>query len=221
MLSFGLAGISKAQYCNSFAMSKGMVLGYKNLDSKGKVTVFSKTTCYDTYTDSTDAIIYKVKTEITDANNAFMSSREYEMKCKDSKLEIDVESYADPNALNKFQNMAIEIDTDDMSYPNSLSIGQTLPDAEITITTVSRFSNAHDFKMRIMNREVISEESVTVSAGTFHCYKITYDMKLKSPVKKKFQVCEYISEGVGKVKTETYTKKGKISSSSLLVELKK
>lgn len=55
-------------------MSKGTVVGYKNMDAKGKVTGFSKTTCYDTATDSAGAIIYNVKTEISDANNAFMSS---------------------------------------------------------------------------------------------------------------------------------------------------
>jgi len=39
--------------------------------------------------------------------------------------------------------------------------------------------------------------------------------------KKKYNVVEYFSEGIGKIKNENYTKKGKLSSSSQLVELKK
>lgn len=218
LLVFGLTSILEAQYCNFFAMSEGMVLTYEDLDSKGKITSYTKTTCHDLVTDSTGAIIYKVKIEASDPNENFISSREYEMICDDGKLLIDVESYADPNALKKFQDMAIDIDTKDMSYPKALFVGQALPDAEITITTVSRFNNAHNYKLGISKRKVISQESVTVPAGTYECYKITYDMKFKSPIKKKYRVCEYISEGVGRVKTETYTKKGKLQSASVLVE---
>ena len=46
-------------------------------------------------------------------------------------------------------------------------------------------------------------------------------MEIKSASIKKFSVNEYISVGIGRIKTETFDKKGKLTSSNLLVELKK
>jgi hypothetical protein len=221
ILAFTMAGALKAQYCNFFPMSKGMVLGYQNLDSKGKVTSKTKTTCFDVSTDDSGATIYKVITGITDAKDVDISSRVYEMKCKEGKFYMDVASFADPNAMKEFQNMAINFDANDQVYPEVLSAGQALPDIKATISAAAEGDTVSTLAVTISNRKVVGTEKVTVPAGVFDCFKISYNMELKSSSEKSFIVNEYITVGVGRIKTESFDKKGKLASSSVLVELKK
>jgi hypothetical protein len=75
--------------------------------------------------------------------------------------------------------------------------------------------------VNISNRKVLGNETVTVPAGTFNCYKITYDVETKLMFKINTNVVEYINKGVGNVKTETYDKKGKMLSATVLSEVKK
>ncbi len=212
---------AKAQYCNFFAMTKDMVLSYQNFDSQGKETIKSQTTCLDVNTDNSGATIYKVKTEITDTTDVNLSFWEYELKCKDGRFFVNLGSFTDPELMKEYDDYDISIDTTGMEYPASFSAGQTLPDAKIAISRGGIGVTMKTFDVNVTNRKVVGVESVTVPSGTYDCFKITYDMKVKGLIKKRYNVAEYISEGVGRIKTETYNKKGKLMSSSLLVELKK
>ena len=75
--------------------------------------------------------------------------------------------------------------------------------------------------VKIINRKVVGNETVTVPAGTFECYKITYDMETKMMMKINSSVSEYINMGAGIIKTETHDSKGKILGTTILTELKK
>ncbi len=219
ILVFGLQSFSEAQYCNSFAMSKGMVLHYQNFDSKGEVTLSSKTTCLDVSTLSSGAVIYKVNTSVTDAKDVSLSFWEYEMECKDGRFYVSMGSFTDPELMKEYEDLDIYIDTTGMEYPAMLSESLALPDAKFEISKAEIGVTMKTYDVVISDRKVVGIESVTVPAGTFDCFKITYEMDVKDVFKKKYNVTEYISEGTGKIKTETYNRKGKLMSSSVLIEL--
>jgi hypothetical protein len=108
-----------------------------------------------------------------------------------------------------------------MVYPAGLSAGQTLPDANITVSASTGGVSILNLTVIITNRKVVGTESVTVPAGTFECFKITYDVETKMMFKVNATVTEYVNMGVGNVKTETFDKKGKPAGTTQLVELKK
>jgi hypothetical protein len=108
-----------------------------------------------------------------------------------------------------------------MMYPSGLSAGQTLDDASITISAGTGGVTIMNLTVKIINRKVVGPETVTVPAGTFDCFKITYDMETKMMFKINTSVAEYINMGAGNVKTETFDKKGKLIGSTVLTELKK
>ncbi len=218
-LVFGLTSVLEAQYCDFFPMSKNKVLSYQNFNHKGKITSKSKTTCNDVITDSTGATIYKVKTEISDADGSYISSRDYAMKCKDGKFYIDMVSYAGSEEMNAFHNMDVDVNTKEMTYPDELLPGTDLPDANITISTKPHGEETATLVILVTNRKVVSTDSVTVPAGTFECVKITYDMEIKWNSNAKYRISEYIALGEGKIKTETYSEKNKLESYSVLTEL--
>jgi len=220
MLAFVLAGISLAQDCGIYSMSKGMVFGYQNLDAKGKVTGTSRTTCIDVNQVGA-ATIFRVKSEFADDKNKNQSSREYDMRCEDGTFYVDMQNFIDPKSMEAFKDMEINVDGVDMMYPTGLSAGQALPDANITISAATGGISIMNMAIKITNRKVAGTETVTVPAGTFECLKITYDVETKMMIKISATVAEYINMGVGNVKTETFDKKGKLSGTTQLIELKK
>lgn len=220
MLAFVLSGISLAQDCGIYSMSKGMVFGYQNLDAKGKVTGTSRTTCIDVNQVGA-ATIFRVKSEFADDKNKNQSVRDYDMRCEDGTFYVDMQNFIDPKSMEAFKDMEINVDGVDMMYPAGLSAGQALPDANITISAATGGISILNMAIKITNRKVVGTETVTVPAGTFECLKITYDVETKMMIKISATAAEYINMGVGNVKTETFDKKGKLAGTTQLTELKK
>jgi hypothetical protein len=217
--AFVLSGVIYAQDCGYYSMSKGMVLAYQNLDAKGKVTGTNRTTCLDVSTLGSTTL-YKIKGEYADAKNN-LTTREFEMRCEDGNFYVDMQSLIDPKSMEGFKDMEISVDANDMMYPSVLTAGQVLPDANITISAATSGVNLMNMVISISNRKVVGTESVTVPAGTFECYKITYDLETKLMFKIASTVTEYINMGVGNVKTDTFDKKGKLAASTVLIEVSK
>jgi hypothetical protein len=162
-----------------------------------------------------------MKSEFADAKNKNQSTREYNMKCEAGKFYIDMQSMVDPKSMDAFKGMEINVDSKDLIYPAVLSAGEVLPDASITISAATGGVSLLNLIINVTNRVVAGTESITVPAGTFECYKITYNVETKMMFKIFASVTEYVNMGVGNVKTETFDKKGNLSGSTLLVELKK
>ena len=75
--------------------------------------------------------------------------------------------------------------------------------------------------MNISNRKVDAVESITTPAGTFECYKISYDVAMKMMMNMKSKGVEWYAKGVGLVKNETYSSDGKLLGSNVLTAFKK
>jgi len=73
----------------------------------------------------------------------------------------------------------------------------------------------------ITNRKVEAVENVTTPAGTFECYKISYDIDTKMMFTVKVKGVEWYAKNVGLVKSESYSTDGKLMGSNLLVGVKK
>jgi hypothetical protein len=73
----------------------------------------------------------------------------------------------------------------------------------------------------ITNRKVEAKESVTVPAGTFDCFKISYNSEIKIGfVKKNYRYITWYAPEVGAVKSEFYSAKGKLEGYSEMTLLK-
>lgn len=219
IVAFMLPVLVSAQNCGYYSMTKGMVFSYQNLDAKGKVTSSSKSTCLDVV-QMPSVTEYKVQAEVTDSKKN-KSTHEYAMRCEGGKFYVDMRNFVDPKSMESFKDMEIKVDSKDMMYPADIAAGQTLPDASITISAGSGGVSLMNLFVNITNRKVAGIETVTVPAGTFECFKITYDVETKLMFKINTMVIEYLNMGAGNIKTETYDKKGKLMGTSELTELKK
>ena len=72
------------------------------------------------------------------------------------------------------------------------------------------------FKIDITERKVIGEETLNTPAGSFNCFKISQKIVMKTVLKMEMNSIEWYSKEVGMVKSETYNKKNKLKSYTLL-----
>ena len=99
--------------------------------------------------------------------------------------------------------------------PKHMDVGLQLPKGEVTVEILG-IKN----KMDITFHEVVAKEDLTVPAGTFECYVVErrYTAKVLG-IKTTASTKAWYARGIGVVRTDTFDKKGKLTSSQVLQEL--
>lgn len=250
ILFLGLIYASLGAQTTSFIPTKkGVVCTYKYLNAKGKPELvkdtkeeaFLRQTVTNVETEG-DATIVTISCESNQFDNIDYAEQIIE-DLKNLKFRIqDNILYAD-NILAKtsavlsseFEKMSsdnmkidIKIDGRQVQIPLGIAVGQTLPDEEVMKNTINMsgvmsmtFYTITTYK----NRKVEAKEDVTTSAGTFNCFKISYDCEVSMDMGMMKQgttekVIEWLSPEIGMIKTERYSEKGKLSSTTVLSEVK-
>jgi len=100
----------------------------------------------------------------------------------------------------KAENIYIE-------YPAAMNVGDNLQDGHMEIETESK-GMKQSITLDVINRKVEGKEKVTTPAGTWDCYKITNNTKMKIKtmgigVPMNMDVTEWFAPGFGMVKTQS------------------
>lgn len=219
ILFIALFSMTYAQDCGYFPVNKGASMTYETRDGKDKITGTNKTTIIDVV-DQPVGTIFKVLAESWDAKNKQVGSNEYAMRCEGGNFIVEAKSLIDSKTLGQYKDMEVEISGVDITYPNALAVGTKLPDAQVTLTAKSGGVQIINMTISLVNRQIVAQESVTTPAGTFSCYKLTYDVNTKMMFSFSAKVTEWLNKGAGTVKSETYDSKGKLASTMVLTEFK-
>jgi hypothetical protein len=211
-----------AQECKGFfPFEPDTKLEMTYYDKKGKVSSISEITITD-ITETDGIIEAEIASVVKDKKGEEVTTGEYRIRCTEDGYEMDISNMLSPELLKSSNGMELDISGDALVFPNDLSVGKTLKDAATVIEVRSNEMKIMTMTFEISNRKVEAKESVTTTAGTFDCYKISYDMFSKVAfLKKNYHIVQWISDGVGVVKDETYGKKDKLVSSSELTKLEK
>lgn len=118
------------------------------------------------------------------------------------------------------ENMTFKISGTELKFPAKLAAGQKLDDSEISIAMESGGMTMMTINMHFVNRKVEALEKITTPAGTFNCYKITYDIENKGMFSTTMHQVDWMAEGIGMVKTQSFDQKNKLQSYSLLTGFK-
>ncbi|MDX1940189.1 MAG: hypothetical protein SFU99_06525 [Saprospiraceae bacterium] len=215
-----LAALS-AQNCTAyFPFEKGAMLEYTNYDDKGKVqsSMTQKVLILDD--DEKEGLTAQIESKIMDKNGKESMRNSYHITCKNDTLFMDLTAQM-PQLTEAFSTMEVTITGDQLLLPPKLSVGQTLPDANMQIQAGTGGMNLMKMTVAVTDRKVEAKESVTTSAGTYDCYKISHTTNTKMLVGKSFKTITWYADKVGMVKTETYDKKGKLESSMQLTKFSK
>lgn len=199
---------------NYYPFSKGATSEITTYDKKGKIAaVVSYTVSEVTNTGTSE--VAAIQSSIKDDKGELIAESTYDVTCSGGIVSIDFKSLVTPQLLEQFENMEYEVTGNNIDFPNNLTVGQELPDAEMKMRINMGGINMN-MNVSITDRKVIGKEHVTTPAGSFEAYIIEYTSNVKMGMNRTGTAKQWIAEGVGMVKQEDYNNNGKVVSSSLL-----
>lgn len=214
--------------CNTyFNFKEGAEYEMTHYSGKDKVTGKSLSQILSVE-DNGGILTALIKGTAFDKKGEEITSMNFEYICDEGVLKMDMNKFIPKDMFGSDADIEFEMEGDYLEFPKSLEIGQSLKDGMINgkMTMEGNPAMANmALSVKIFNRKVEAKEDITTPAGSFTCYKVSYDMESSTKVmgmnnKVDMKGIDYVSEGVGVIKTESYNKKGNLSSYSLLTGYK-
>ena len=205
---------------NAFFPTKaGTVLVYAQKNAKGSPDSYSKTTIKNVEGSGNNMTI-SYTTEILDKNKKSANPpEEVPLKAiiKNGVMYLDMKGMF--AGQMKDQQIKMEITGVPMELPSNIQPGQSLKDADVTLTMDLGIMKMKT-TMKMTDGKCVAIEDVTTPAGTFTCHKITQTVSIT--VMDKTSTSKSVSwyaKDIGAVKTETYSDKDILQGSTELVAL--
>lgn len=214
------ASFLQAQDCSLYFPERvGSSREMKFYDQRDRLSSVNRQEILDKIVSGNDVTL-KVRSTSYTGDEEVIHSAELELVCKDGVFVFDMKDYLDPNTMAQYEEMGIEISTDNLVYPASLQAGSELPDSEITMEVKSGTTTLVTISVALTNRKVEAMEDITTDAGTFTCHKISYDVASKVGfITSNSSAVEWIADGVGLVRSESYNRRGRLTGYSVLTGL--
>ena len=206
----------RAQDCSQafFAMKEKTKVSRSNFDGKGKLTGSSETVVKAVKpTDKGFAATMEVVIK-NEKGKTTLDAKNYDVQCENGSVKLDISSMYMGDMAAQMKSMEVTVSGSGIDIPATLTEGQTLSDGDSQIKMGSNGMTFMTMTFAIKNRKVEKKEKLTVGAGTYDAYKITYDMDFKMLFKKSIKVAQWVVNGVGMIKSETYNSKGELEGSS-------
>lgn len=228
------AAPASAQGCGDYEQfHTGVVYTMTSYNGKDKVTG-TVTTTVDKATQTASGATADLTQVVKNEKGKEESTMKSTVTCSGGKFSIDMKNFMPAESDKMFKDMTMTFEGNTLDYPSSMKAGETLPDGKMKVTGTSTSSSGVGYTMilNITDRKVLATESVTTTAGTFECYKISYTMdsnmkmtmpnggEMNMPGLKPRQITEWFSYKVGAVKSETWNGDKK-EGYTVLTELKK
>jgi len=209
------ASISIAQdSCNPYySLKKGRKWTTSNYNAKDKYEGKQSFEVLSLET-SGNKLTATVKVMTYDKKDKLDFEKDIEYICEDGVVQMDMSQYVPGEMMDSFKDMDIKMEVDQVEVPQNLSVGQSLPDAGVKMTINGPMPMT--MEVNVVDRKVMSEESLVVPAGTFDTYKINSITEINMMGKREMRNTEWIAKEVGVVRAESYDKNGKLKFYSVL-----
>jgi hypothetical protein len=227
LLLFLLAGSSAwSQDCSQYLfLQQGKTIEVTSYNKKGEpngknvYTVSNVSNSGGTTTGTLSSQMFDKKDRPTNTSTSTV-------KCTGGAIQMDMKFMLPDGPAGKMSSAQVSGSGGILEYPSGMKAGDTLKNGNIVLTNSSNSSGpggppgpppppnpfsggSSTLSMWIYDRHVIGQESVTTTAGTWNCIKITYKSKVnyKSgpfPAPNiNIDVTEWYAPGVGIIKTQT------------------
>jgi hypothetical protein len=203
-------------------MEEGTSFQYTNYDKKGKTEGVLNYTI-SSVTDNGSSTTARFDMKFIDKKGKDIFNSNYNITCENGVVRVDYKSLFPSQMMQQYSEMGIEMDITgtDIEIPNDLSVGQELADANVSIAmTMSGIKM--NTTVDQTNRKVEKNERITVAAGTFECYLVT-ETNISKTMGATIEMTtkQWLSEGVGIVKQESYKRNGNLMSRMELTKFSK
>lgn len=212
--------------CNPYySLKKGVSYELETYSSKDKKTGRIVNQVAD-FSSSSNEYEATINSTTFDKKDKEVNSGNYKIFCKNGAVQLDMKSLFPTESLAAYENMDIVFSGEHLDLPPQLNIGDKLKDGSIKGEVKDKESGStfSTFDFNITDRTVEGKETVTTPAGTFDCFKVTYNMNMVTNmmgvnIPMNFKGIDFITEEVGVVKSENYNKNGKLNGYTLLTKI--
>jgi hypothetical protein len=194
-------------------------LEYQQFDKKGKLSGSSIQKVTD-FKKTAGGYEVKVSAESFDAKGKSLGTVNLEARCNGGIYFIDMKNLLGAQTIEAYKDMEMQVEGGNLEMPASMKAGDALKNGDMKISFASGGMSIMNMTFNVSNRKVEAVESITTPAGTYECYKISYDVATKMMVNVKTKGIEWYSKGVGLVKSESYSTDGKLLGSMVLSAVK-
>jgi hypothetical protein len=200
-----LAAHSIAQDCKQFYfLQNNKVVEMTIYNKKGDVTgknVYNITDVKSSGGETTST----VNSEMFDKKGKSTVKASSNIKCNGGVISIDMKMMLPQQQAEQFKTTDAKAESVDLEYPSNMKVGDQLKDAHFKMNGTSGPIN-FTLNMDITERKVEGKESVTTTAGTWDCFKITahtkMNVKMAINIPTNIDTTEWYAPGFGVVKTE-------------------
>lgn len=214
-LLFVSYGVFSQECKGLMSMQPKSALEFLHFNAKGKQESSHKTVIASNTTENGVITVVTENTYYDDkSKEVYKANQTY--TCKDGVFSFDMGNMFDPAVMAGYQSMEVKLVSDRMDFPTTLTEGQTLNNGTATMTISNQGMKMMTMTTVVSNRKVEKKESVTVPAGTFECYKLTYDVETKIMFKVQAKCADWYCPELGIVKSESFDSKGKLTGSMQL-----
>ncbi|MRG47440.1 hypothetical protein GFS24_20130 [Chitinophaga sp. SYP-B3965] len=164
-------------------------------------------------------------TSFMDKNGKEVSKSEGKFKCNGVTIGVDMKMNIPGGGPAQSMNAKVKASDSYLAYPTTMRVGQYLADGAFKMESeMNGMPMVMDFK--ISERKVEAKESITTTAGTWECFKISYNIEMKvsvmgAGVPMDLKATEWFAPGFGMVKSMSYNKNGKLMGSMAITKLEK
>lgn len=186
----------------------------------------------DKLVNKLDYLIYKVdlnnvpqtawvSAKVFDDDDEMQYELDFKVSCSDGVFTVDLSNTLNPSVTQSFREMEMEVSGSPLTIPASLEKGQKLEDAMTNIKVMSAGIQIMSSDITMRDRVVTGRETITVPAGSYECFVINSTQSIKAGfINKDYRIVEYYHEGIGLIRSETYNKKDKLDSYTVLLARK-
>jgi len=202
-----LSNASLAQDCNNYYFLQKnktveMTITNKKGDANGK-QVYN----VSDVTSNGDVITATVNSEMFDKKGKSIAKGHSQIACNGGVMMIDMTMQLPQQQQEQFSKADVKADKIFIEYPNNMKVGDKLKDATLNMD-IDNSGMKQNINMITSDRTVAAKESVTTTAGTWDCFKITYKSKITVKtmgIGMPFNIegTEWFAPGFGIVKTES------------------
>ena len=164
-----------------------------------------------------NAITATVNSEFIDTKGKTITNATNNVKCVNGVMQMDMKVFIPAVQQEQMKSGAASASNVYLEYPANMNVGDQLKDGQLNMDYESASGLKSSIEISITERKVEGKETVTTSAGTWDCYKITAHNRIVSKISGigipiKMDVTEWFAPGFGIVKTESKTGKTEITS---------
>ncbi|MBO9201537.1 MULTISPECIES: TapB family protein [Niastella] len=202
-----LSNATLAQDCNNYYfLQKNKTVEMTIFDKKGQANGKQVYTVSDV-TNSGDNITGTVNSEMFDKKGKSIAKGHTQIVCNGGVMMIDMTMQLPQQQQEQFARADVKADKIYIEYPNNMKPGDKLKDATLNMD-IDNSGMKQNVNMVTSDRTVAAKESVTTTAGTWDCFKITYKSKVTIKtmgIGMPFNIegTEWFAPGFGIVKTES------------------